>query len=198
MNHLQQSHRNHNDEMKILEKALDLSTGQGAAVTELTSVNLLHGLAQLGSGGELELGALDGGVLVEQLGDDIVVRLGHLTGGQIADETAVALSRFSLGQGQEGCVSGVDLEGGTAVTAGSGQGHGSQGQTLDEESSTEDGSGGAGRGTADDEGVRGGGGHAGGGGGGGSGDEEKSCGRLQSSGQDGAGKGDLHVHHFCN
>ena len=177
VNSLQQSHRvkNHNFEHEVsLEKALDLGTSQGAAITELTSSDLLSGLAQLGGGGEIELGAFDGGVLVEQGGDDVVVRLGHLTGSQIADEATVALKGFALGQGQEGRVTRVDLQGGTTVAAGGGNSQGSNGQTLEEEGTTQDGGGTSGAGT---EGQGGGGGGAGSSGGGDGGrDEEKGGG----------------------
>ena len=151
-----------------------MGTGQGAAITELTSCDLLSGLANLGGGGKVELGAFDAGVLVEQGGDDVVVGLGHLTGGQIADEATVALSGFALGQGQESRVTRVDLQGGTAVAAGGGNGQGTNGQTLEEEGTTQDSGGTSGAGT---EGQGGGGGGTGHGGGGGR-DEEKGGGRL--------------------
>lgn len=76
----------------FLEEGSDLLCGEGAAVTELTSLDVLHLASELGSGRVFEFGRLDGNLLPgEELGDD--VELGGLDGasGKGADETTEAL-----------------------------------------------------------------------------------------------------------
>lgn len=126
------------------EKALDLVSAQWAAVTKLARLGVLDGLANSGGGGEIEFGGFDGGGLVEEGQDDVVLGLGHGTGGQVADQTAVALSGFRLSDGGE---SEVVIERGRPPEAASGDGVGSQtgdGQAFEGDSTTEEGSTGGG------------------------------------------------------
>jgi hypothetical protein len=75
---------------------------QGAAVTDFANLSVLDGLAELGSGGVLEFGGDDFGLFIEE-GQD-VVRVGDSSGGQVADQSLVALSGFGIVQGDESIV----------------------------------------------------------------------------------------------
>ena len=69
-----------------------------AGVTDLTSINVLQGLADLGSGVEVKLGGGNISLLAIEEGDnDVVLRLGQLAGGKVADQTPVASLGLRLG-----------------------------------------------------------------------------------------------------
>jgi len=75
-----------------LEERADLLGGEGAAVAELASLDVLELASELGSGGVLELGRLDGDLLPgEELGDDVELGGLHASGGEGADEATEAL-----------------------------------------------------------------------------------------------------------
>ncbi len=97
------------------EQGVDLLALEGAAVAHLAGVDVLGELADLGGGGELELGVLHAHVVLEEGQDDIVVRLGQPAGGQVADQAAVALGGLNLGNECEGGV--LDLGGALAAAA---------------------------------------------------------------------------------
>lgn len=166
-----------------VEERGDLLAGDGAAVPDLAGLDVLDLLSELGGGGELELGVGDGGVLVEEGEDDVVLALGHLSGGQVADQAADAL--LGLGAGDEG--EGVHLGvGGAAAAAAAGEG--AEGESLEGDGSDGE-EGGASGADAD-------GGGAGGGGGGSDGDatvEEDGLGHAAHGGE-GSNNGGLGVH----
>ena len=105
---------------------------QGAAVTDFTDLGVLDGLAELGSGGVFELGGDDFGLFVEE-GQEVVA-VGDSSGGQVADQTLVALSGFGIVQGDESIV----ILSGTLSTATAGQEGSSQDQTLEEDNSSQE------------------------------------------------------------
>ena len=139
----------------FLEEGSDLLSGEGAAVTELTSLDVLHLASELGSGGVFEFGRLDGNLLPgEELGDD--VELGGLdgAGGTGADETTEALlglsplrvsehgeSNFFIRQsGLFGLTFVGSASEGSGSTAGAdSSGDGSKGDTLDPDGLSNDG-----------------------------------------------------------
>ena len=103
---------------------------QGAAVTDFANLSVLHGLAELGSGGVFEFGGDDFSLFVEE-GQE-VVRVGDSSGGQVADQSLVALSGFSIVQGNESIV----VLSGTLSTAG--QKGSAQDQSLEEDNSSQE------------------------------------------------------------
>ena len=105
---------------------------QGAAVTDFADLGVLDGLAELGSGGVFEFGGDDFGLFVEK-GQE-VVRVGDSSSCQVADQTLVALSGFSIVQGDESIV----ILSGTLSTATAGQEGSSQDQTLEEDNSSQE------------------------------------------------------------
>ena len=105
---------------------------QGAAVTDFTDLGVLDGLAELGSGGVFELGGDDFGLFVEE-GQDVVA-VGDSSGGQVADQTLVALSGFGIVQGDESIV----ILSGTLSTVAAGDEGSSQDQTLEEDNSSQE------------------------------------------------------------
>ena len=108
---------------QTLEQLLDLLSGQGAAVSEFTSLDRFQLFAQFGSGSEFEFGRVDGGVLVEQANDNVVFGFLERSSGQITDQTAITLSGFLSGQNCEcGVIRSVS---GTSVSAGCSDGKGS-------------------------------------------------------------------------
>ena len=108
----------------------DFLVVQGAAVTDFTDLGVLDGLAELGSGGVFELGGDDFGFFVEERQE--VVAVGDSSGGQVADQTLVALSGFSIVQGDESIV----VLSGTLSTAG--QKGSAQDQSLEEDNSSQE------------------------------------------------------------
>ena len=105
---------------------------QGAAVTDFADLGVLDGLAELGSGGVFELGGDDFGLFIEERQE--VVAVGDSSGGQVADQTLVALSGFGIVQGDESIV----ILSGTLSTATAGQEGSSQDQTLEEDNSSQE------------------------------------------------------------
>lgn len=79
----------------------ELGAAHGAAVPDLAGLDVPRVLAQLGGDGELKDGRRDVErvLLVKERKDDVVVGLGHLASGEVADETAVALLGLQLGDG---------------------------------------------------------------------------------------------------
>jgi len=140
----------------ILEEGSDLLSGEGAAVTELASLDVLHLASELGSGGVFEFRGLDGNLLPgEELGDD--VELGGLdsAGGKGADETTEALLGLSpLGVSEHGesnffirqsglfglTFVGSATEGSGSNSGANSSGDGSKGNTLDPDGLCNDGS----------------------------------------------------------
>jgi hypothetical protein len=129
------------------EELLDVIGAQGAAITDLAQLGVLDHLADLGGGGELELGRLDGDIVIEEGQDDIILTPGLGSGGQVADQTAVALSGFRGQQNGEGGIS-LILGWTTSTTAGPtalGRKDGSsQNETLEEDDSSQETKGGSG------------------------------------------------------
>jgi len=177
-------------EIFLVEELLDVASGQGAAVSDLAQLDVLDQLSELGSGGEFELGRFNGGLLVEQAEDDIIVRFGHGAGGQVADQAAVALSGLGVGNHEESGV--IILKGGTTRTARSSDGQSADGQTLDEEKTTSDSEGGCATGTQSPQSQVGSG--SGSGCCGSGGEEEGGSGRLHDAGHKGEKNANLGVH----
>ena len=173
----------------LSKQRLDLASGQGAAVPDLAHFGILDLFAELGSNSVVKARRFDLGLLVKEVQDDLVLRFGHGSGGEVTDQSAVALGGFSGGEDGEGSVRVVDLEGGTAASVvGSGEGYGAEGEALEEQDAAAEGEGGAG---ATGQGQ---GGCGGSGGSGGLGDQEEGHGGLDGATQKGQRSGDFHVH----
>ena len=69
----------------------DLVQRDGADVLDFAGLDVLGRLAQLGGQEVVELGRGLVGAAPEDDGDDVIVGLGHLAGGQVADQTLKAL-----------------------------------------------------------------------------------------------------------
>jgi len=138
----------------LVDELEDLLSLEWAGVPDLASINVLQGLADLGGGVEVKLGGGDVGLLaVKQLDDDVVLRLGHLSGGQVADEATVAGLGLSLGNEGEGQTVGL-VRGGPLAAASAGE---EEAEGLEGDGAASDGcdggddggSGGSGAGAAD-------------------------------------------------
>ncbi len=165
----------------LLEELGNLLAVEGAAVAELAGPDVLGDLANLGGGDVLELGGLDGGILVEQVHDDVVLALGEGAGGHVADQPLVAVVGLGGLDGEEDGV--VGLGGPLSATAGA-QESGAKDETLEEDSASEK--------TEGSSRTSGEGDSAGGGSGGA--DDEGGEGGVHSQGHDGQGGANLEVH----
>ena len=78
----------------------NLSASEGAAVPKLTRRDVLGDPAQLGGNGVLKEGRRDVDALrvVKERRDEVVLAVGHLAGGEVADEAAEALLWLDLGE----------------------------------------------------------------------------------------------------
>jgi len=82
----------------LVEELDNLLSLEWAGVTDLTSIDALQGLTDLSGGVEVELGGGDISLLAIEEGDnDVILRLGHLAGGEVADQTPVASLGLGLG-----------------------------------------------------------------------------------------------------
>jgi len=118
----------------LVEDLGNFNVAQRAAVTDFTDLSVLDGLSQLGSGGVFELGGSDIGLLTEERQDFVIV--GDGTGSQVTDQTAIALSRFGIVQGDEGQ---VVLSGPlSATTTTAAQDSSSQNETLEEDDTSQE------------------------------------------------------------
>jgi hypothetical protein len=132
----------------ILEEGSDLLCGEGAAVTELASLDVLHLASELGSVRVFEFRGLDGNLLpCEELGDDVELGGLNSAGGKGADETTEALLGLSpLGVSEHGesnffirqsglfgltFVGSASKEGSRSNSGADSSGDGSKGDTLD-------------------------------------------------------------------
>jgi len=77
----------------------NFSSAQWAAVTDFAQTGILDHLANFGSSGVFKFGGDRGDLSVEK-GQDFVM-VGDGTSSHVADETSVALSRFSVVQDKE-------------------------------------------------------------------------------------------------
>lgn len=137
----------------LVEELENLLSLEWAGVPDLTSINVLQSLANLGGSVKVKLGRGDVGLLaVKQLDDDVVLRLGDLSGSQVADEATVA--GLGLGLGNEGKGQAVLLVSGPlGASAGAGE---KEAESLEGDGAASDGceggddrgSGGAGAGAA--------------------------------------------------
>jgi len=75
---------------------------QWAAVTDFAQTGILDHLANLGSSGVFKFGGDRGDLSVEKGQDFVLVRDG--TSSHVADETSVALSRFTIAQDSENSI----------------------------------------------------------------------------------------------
>jgi len=130
---------------------------QGAAVTDLAVLSILNDLANPGGGGVFKLGGDRGDIFNKEAQDVILVS--DDTGGQVADQTVVALGGFGSGKDSKSSII-VLFDGTTSTTS-----RRSQDQSLEEDNTAQ-------------ETHRGGQRGGGGGGGGGSG----SCAKVDHSG----------------
>jgi hypothetical protein len=95
---------------------LDLSSGQGAVVSDFTGNGIFQLFAKNSSGVEVENWGFDGSWLVEKAQDDIIFRPWESTGSQIADESLVALLWFTCSDDGNGT---LDLVIGRSLASGS-------------------------------------------------------------------------------
>ena len=162
----------------LSKKLSDVLGGQGAAVSDLAQLGVLDHLADLGGGGEVKLGGNGGNLGVEK-GQDLV-GVGDGTGSHVADQPAVALGGFGVGQDGEGGV--LAAFGVTAASAGDG---GAEDESLEEGHASQEGEGGGGGGRE---------GHGGAGSGGGSGADDEGAGGHVGEGHEGKRSGEDGVH----
>ncbi len=165
----------------LVEELGHLLGGEGAAVPDLAGPDVLDDGSDLGGGGVLELGGLDGGLLVEQLHDDVVLALGEGAGGHVADQPLVALGGLGSLDGEE---DGIVVLSRPLATASLAEDGSAKDETLQEDDSSEEAEGGGG-GRGD------GGGSAGGGGGL---QDEGGDGRVHGQSHEGESGADLGVH----
>ena len=119
-----------------LEKFLDLSSGQGAAVSEFAFLDGFEGFADFGSSGEFEFERFNGFVITELFNNNVIFRCGEGSGGQVADQTTVTLGGFLLGQKGESRVRGI-IGFSFSITLRTGcNGTGSQSQNFEDNAST--------------------------------------------------------------
>merc|ERR1719431_1641367 len=119
-----------------LEKFLDLSSGQGAAVSEFAFLDGFEGFSNLGSSGEFELERFNGFVITELFDNNVIFRCGEGSGGQVADQTTVTLGGFLLGQKGESRVRGINGFTFSITLGTSSNGKGSQRQNFEDNEST--------------------------------------------------------------
>jgi len=143
----------------FLEEVGDFLRGEWAAVSQLAGLDVLHLASELGSGGILELWGLNADLLPgEELGDDVELGWLHAAGGKGADETTEALLGLApllVGEHGEGGILVLSLLGrplavargwtateeSTRADSGTNTtGDGSEGNTLDPDSLSNDGS----------------------------------------------------------
>jgi len=119
----------------LRKQLLDLSTGQGAAVSDLTGLDILELLANLGSHLVVEEGGGDVSLLVEEGQDDLVLGPFQVAGGHVADQAAVAGSGLGGGDLSKGFLRLVKSGSlGTAANV-----EGAKGKGLEEEDSAKGG-----------------------------------------------------------
>jgi len=147
----------------LVEDLGQLGAGQGAGEPVLAELGVLDVLADLGGGGEVEAGAghVDG--LLEEGQDDVAGGLGQGSGGQVADQTPVALLGLvghDGGDHEVGLLLRHTLDGETLLAEGEVSAEGAKGSSLQEEATAKqhgstsggDESSGGGRGTQTSEG----------------------------------------------
>ena len=117
---------------KLSKELADLSSVQGTAVPDLAQVGVLDQLADLGGGGVLELGGQGADLGLEE-GQELVI-VGDSPGGQVADQTTVALGGLGVGQDSESSLGFAVL----GVTASSPAATGSQKGGPEDEALEED------------------------------------------------------------